>query len=84
MGRKTALWAFQATNKQNLTRENVDGAKKEKPYEGNWIFSSSWIKQRHKGYVKKIYKKQENTRCRLWDDRDETLNHITSEYSNFA
>ena len=34
-GKKTTAWAFQATNKQNLTRENVDMAKKGKPYERN-------------------------------------------------
>ena len=29
--RKTTVWIFQATNKQNLTQENVDTTKKEKP-----------------------------------------------------
>ena len=31
MGRKTTLWMFLATNKQHLTRENMDVAKKDKP-----------------------------------------------------
>ena len=31
MGRKTAVGKFQVTNKQNLKRENMDVAKKEKP-----------------------------------------------------
>ena len=31
MGRKTAVWKFQATNKRHLTRENWDVAKKRKP-----------------------------------------------------
>ena len=31
MGRKTTLGIFQATNKQNLTQENLDMAKKGKP-----------------------------------------------------
>ena len=30
MGRKTIVWIFQATNKQNLTREDLDMAKKGK------------------------------------------------------
>ena len=35
MERKTIAWIFQATNQQNLTRENLDVAKKEKRYESN-------------------------------------------------
>ena len=35
MGRKTTAWTSQATNKQNLTRENLDVAKKVKPSERN-------------------------------------------------
>ena len=31
MGRKTTVWIFQATNKQNFTRENVNMIKKGKP-----------------------------------------------------
>ena len=31
IGRKTTAWIFQATNKRNLTRENLDMAKKRKP-----------------------------------------------------
>ena len=30
MGRKTTAWTFQATNKRNLTRENLDMAMKGK------------------------------------------------------
>ena len=30
MGRKTTLWVFQTTNKQHLTWENLDMAKKSK------------------------------------------------------
>ena len=48
MGRKTTVWIFQATNKQNLTQENLDMAKKEKSFEKNWISSNSSTKQRHK------------------------------------
>ena len=38
MGRKATLWTFQATNKRNLTRENMDMAKKIKPWEKKMIF----------------------------------------------
>ena len=32
----------------------------------------------------RIYKTQQNSKCRLCDDRDETINHIISEYSKLA
>ena len=32
----------------------------------------------------KIGKMQQNSRCRLCDDRDETINHIISECSKFT
>ena len=42
-------------------------------------------KQRHKISVKaKIDKTQQNSRCRLCDDRDETINHIISDCSKSA
>ena len=48
MGRKTTVWTFQVTKKWNLTWEDVDIAKKEKPLERNWISSNSSTKQHHK------------------------------------
>ena len=47
MGEKTIVLIFQATNKQILTREDLDKAKKGKPEERNWIYSDSFIKQCH-------------------------------------
>ena len=32
----------------------------------------------------RIDRTQQNSKCRLCGDRDETINHIISEYSNFA
>ena len=32
----------------------------------------------------RIDKKQQNSKCRLCDNRDETINHIISEYSKLA
>ena len=48
MGRKTTVWTLQTTNKRNLTRENMDIAKKGKPSERNWISSDSSTKQQYK------------------------------------
>ena len=31
MGKKAIVWIFQATNKRNLIRENLEVAKKRKP-----------------------------------------------------
>ena len=85
MGRKTIVWTFQATNKRNITRENLDMTLKGKPLERNWISSDSSTKQRHKNYVKvRIDKTQQNCRCRLCGDRDETINHIISEINKLA
>ena len=41
MGTKTVVWIFQATNKGNLTQEDLDMAKKGKPKERNCISSNS-------------------------------------------
>ena len=35
-------------------------------------------------YIVRIYKTQQNSRCRLCADRDETMNHIISECSKLA
>ena len=35
MARNGIVWIFQATNKRNLTREDMEIAKKGKPYERN-------------------------------------------------
>ena len=48
MVRKTTLWTFEMTNKQHLTRENMDVAKKRKLYERNRISPNSSTKERHK------------------------------------
>ena len=47
MKKKTVL-KFQATNKQNLSREDLGMAKKWKILERNWISSNISTKQRHK------------------------------------
>ena len=47
MERKTTLWTFYTTNKQHITRENLDVAKKRKFYERNRISPNSSTKQHH-------------------------------------
>ena len=49
---KITVWLFQATNKQNPTWEALDMAKKEKPWERNWISSDNSTKQCHRDNVK--------------------------------
>ena len=46
--RSKTVWTFPATNKWHLTWENLDMAKKWKPWEINWISSNSSTKQHHK------------------------------------
>ena len=41
---KTTVWIFQETNKGNLTREDLNMAKKGKPYERKLISSNSSTK----------------------------------------
>ena len=60
-------------------------AKKRKPYERNRICSNSSTKHCHKDYVKaNIDKTQQNSKCILFGDRDETINLIISECSKLA
>ena len=56
MGRKEIVWTFQATNKQNLTREDLDNTKERKPLERNWVFYNRRTKQRHKDKLYNITK----------------------------
>ena len=63
IGRKTTVWTFQATNKHNLQKENLDMAKNGKTFERNRIFSDRSTKQCSKDYVKaRIDKMQHNSK----------------------
>ena len=61
-------------------------AKKGKPQERNWISSNSSTKQRQKdNHIKaKKDKTQQNSKCRLCGDRDETTNHIIKKRNKLA
>ena len=48
MGRMTTLWPLYASNKQHLTPENLDLAKKRKPFVRNGITPNSSTGQCHK------------------------------------
>ena len=83
MGRKTTLRAVQTINKQHLTQQNLDMAKKRKLYERNRISPNSSTRQRRKNQSYQGEERQQNSKCRLCSDRDETINHI-SECSKLA
>ena len=55
--------------KRNLTRENLDVAKKEKPKERNWISSKNSPKQHHKDKLcqSKKKKKKKKTHNKITD-----------------
>ena len=86
MGSKANFSIFQVANKRNIRHEFLDLAKKGKPYERNWI--SSIVAQnniiRTNYFKSKIDKTQQINKFRLCRDRDETINHIISEYSKLA
>ena len=73
-GKITTVWIFQVTNWQTIIREVQDIVMKYKPLQKNWILSTK----------AKIDKTQQNCKCRLCDDKDETINHIISERSKLA
>ena len=63
----------------------MDMAKKWKPKERNWIFSENCTKHHYKDYVKaRIDKTQQNSKCQLGGDKDETINHMISECGKLA
>ena len=65
---------FRTTNKRYLSQENVDVAKRR--IESLLIAAqNNAIRTNH--IKARIDKKQQNRRCRLCDDRDETINHIS-------
>ena len=85
MKRKTTVWTFQAINKQNLTRENLDmieGSLKRET-ESLLIAAHNNVIRINDGKAK-IDKTQRNNRSKLGGDRDETINHIISRCSKLA
>ena len=86
MRRKTTVWTFQETNKQNLYWETFDIVRKKhfkKKTESLLIAAQNNITRTN--YVKaRIDKVQQNSGWRLYGDRDETINHIISESSKLA
>ena len=69
------------TNKQHLTRENLDAAKRETE---SLLITTQNNAIRTNHIKARIDKTQQNSKCRLCGDRDETINHIISECSKLA
>ena len=80
--KKTTVWIFQATNKQNLTRDHLDMAKKEITEFLQTAAQNNAI--RTNNVIAKIKYTLLNTKYRLYNDRDETINHIINEHSKLA
>ena len=74
------------TNRQHLTRQNLDMAKKRKFKRETESFlmaaQNSAIRTNH--IKARIDKTQQNSKRRLCGDRDETINHIISECSKLT
>ena len=84
MGSKTILWTLQATNKQNLTRENM-AKKVNLQKETESLLIAAQNNTIRTNYIKaRIDKTLQNSKCRLCSDRDETINHIISECSKLV
>ena len=83
MGRKTTVWIFKTTNKQRLTQENMDVAKKENLKRETESFpivaQNNTIRTNH--IKARIDKTQQNSKC---GDIEKTINHIISECSKLA
>ena len=83
MGRKTTLWAFKKTNKHDKTWTWLRKGNFKRETESllkaaqNCVIRTSHIKTR-------VDKTQQNTKCRLCDDRDKTINHIINECSKLT
>ena len=80
MGRKITIWIFRATNKESFPCKNLRSLKRET--ESLLIAAkNNAIRTNVKA---KIDKTQQNSRCWLYNDRTETINHIISEGSKLA
>ena len=80
MERKTTLWEFKTTNK-HLTRQNLTWLRKGKfKRETESLLMAAQNSAIRTNHIKtRIDKTQQNSKCRLCVDRDETINHIISE-----
>ena len=70
------------TNKQHLIPENSDLAKKKNFKRETEPLLMAAIRNNH--IKARIDKTQQNSKCRLCGDRDETINHIISKSSKLA
>ena len=78
MGRKTTVWIFQATNRGNLTQEDlgiitVGNHKRETE---SFLVAAQNNSIKTNNVQANIDNMQQNCKCRLCNDRNETINHI--------
>ena len=86
MVKKQLYDRFKRLIKKHLAPENLDLAKKRKPSERN-VISPNRAKDnaiRTNNIKAGIDKTQQNSKCRLCGDRDETINHIMSKCSKLS
>ena len=83
MGRETTVWIFQAANWQDCIQEDLLKANLKRETESLLIATQNNVIRTN--YIKvKIDNTQQNSKCRLYSDRDETINHIISECSKLV
>ena len=87
MGSKTTVWIFHVINKQNITWETVDMAKKKVHLKRG---TESFLKAVQNNALRTNYvkvkrdKKKQNSKWMFCSDRDETVNHIIKECSKLV
>ena len=84
MAKKTSAWIFQTRNYQDCKRENMDIAKKEKPQEKTEsLLITAQNNAIRTNYIKaKISHTQQNIKCKLHGEKDETVNQIIKYTAN--
>ena len=85
MGRKTTAWVFQVASDISHERTFRWLRKENLKREIESLLIAAQNNSLSKNYVKaKIDKKQENSKCRLCDEKDETINNIISKCRKLA
>ena len=86
MVRKTTLSSFLTTNKQHITLENMTWLRKGHfKRETEYFLIAVQNNNIRSNHIKtRIETTQQNSRCKLCIDRDETINHIISKCSKLA
>ena len=76
---------IQAINWQNLTREDLDMAKKEKTLKTKFLLAAAQNNTIMTDYINaKIDNVQPDYKCRFCGDKDETISHLISKSNQLA